>query len=188
MKRFPLVTVALVLAVLLAFSAELAGGGMAVCEARGLVPARFVRTGDFGPVLYSLFLHDPANLLHVGGNVLFLAAFGTLVEGSLGHLRFLVAYLAAGVGGALLHVLVDPAATDPLVGCSGALFGVMALAAVLRPRLLGFVGSYAALNVYYALSGAGGSISAGCHLGGFAVGVAFAAVLRMAGDDCLESA
>jgi len=188
MKRSPLVTVALVLANLLAYLVERADGGRAFCEAHGLVPARFTRSGDLGPIFSSMFLHDPASLWHLGGNMAFLAVFGALVERALGPARFLVVYLAAGVGGALTHVLVNPAATDPLVGASGAIFGVLAVAAVIRPRLLGFVACFFAMNLWDALSGAGGEVSFGDHIGGFCVGAAFVLAARASGSECLEAA
>jgi membrane associated rhomboid family serine protease len=186
--RDPLATVALVLANLLAYCLELTSGGVEFCASHGLVPARFMRSGDLGPLFSSMFLHDPAGLSHIAGNMAFLAFFGTLVERSIGSLRFLAVYLAAGVAGALMHVLVNPAATDPLVGASGAIFGVMAVAAVVRPRLVGFVASYAAYNLAELLLGSGGSVSVGCHVGGFVVGVGFVFFARASRSDCLEAA
>lgn len=184
----PVVTVALILANLLAYLLELASGGGAFCESHGLIPANFMRSGDLGPVLSSMFLHDPSGLAHLGGNMVFLALFGTLVERSIGSVRLLAVYLAAGVGGAMMHVLVNPAATDPLVGCSGALFGVLAVAAVVRPRLIGFLVGFVGLNLWYAFTGTGGNISFGDHLGGLAVGAVFVLLARASGSECLEVA
>jgi len=178
------ITVLLVLANLLAYAAELAGGVADTCQTRGLVPATFLHSGDLLPVLSSLFLH--ASLGHLAGNLVVLAVFGAVVEGELGGLRMLALYLAAGVVGALLHVLVDPASTDALVGASGAIFGVLAVAGAARPRLLGFIIPLAAINVWYAFSGTGGEVSFACHLGGLAVGCLFAATTRAAGT--LETA
>jgi membrane associated rhomboid family serine protease len=176
-RFLPSVTAVLVAANVIAYGLELAGGGQTVCEAHGLVPAIFVRTGDFGPVLTSLFLHDPTSLLHLGGNMVFLAVFGAIVEHELGALSFGALYLAAGIAGALMHVLVDPSATVPLVGASGAIFGVLAVGGALRPRLLGFVVSFTALNVWYAFAGTGGGVSFGAHIGGFIIGFLVAAAL-----------
>jgi membrane associated rhomboid family serine protease len=184
----PLVTIALVLANVLAYLVELSAGGATFCEAHGLVPTRFMSSGDLGPLFASMFLHDPASLWHLGGNMAFLVVFGTIVERAIGSTRFLVVYLAAGVAGALTHVLVNPAATDPLVGASGALFGIMAVAAVVRPRLVGFVASYAAYNLAELLLGSGGSVSVGCHIGGFVVGVGFVFLARASRSECLEAA
>jgi rhomboid protease GluP len=127
-------------------------------------------------MISSMFMHD--GLAHIAGNMVFLSVFGVLVERHVGSVRFLALYLAAGVGGAMLHAVSSP---TELVGASGAIFGVMAVAAVLRPRLLGFVGAYVAINVFWALAGTGGAVSFGAHLGGFAVGVLFVVVARMQG-------
>jgi membrane associated rhomboid family serine protease len=167
----PIVTGALVLANLAAYGWERAAiaFGDDPCATYGLVPARFVETGEIIPLFTHCFLHDPDHLSHIAGNLLFLALFGSQVEGALGHARFATLYFAAGVGGALTHVLVDPAATGPLVGCSGCVLGLMAAIAVLAPRWVGFVCAYAAIEIGCLLTGTGGSVSAACHVGGFSI-------------------
>ncbi len=67
-------------------------------------------------------------------------------------------------------VLVDSSSTDALVGASGSIFGVLAAAAMLFPRLVGFVCTYAAIEIGCLLIGTSGSVSAACHVGGFATG------------------
>jgi membrane associated rhomboid family serine protease len=175
----PLVTVLLVLANLLAYRLELASGGQAFCEAYGLIPAHFARSGEIAPIFTAMFLH--ANLTHLVGNLVFLAVFGAVVEKPLGHVRFAALYFASGVAGALLHVAVDPSATDAMVGCSGCLFGVLAVAGVIFPRLIGFVLAFAGLNVWYAFFGGAGNVSFGAHIGGLAAGALFAGLLRVTG-------
>lgn len=163
---------------------EVETGGMRVCEALGFVPAHW----NIGTALSSLFFHDPSNLYHVGGNVVFLLVFGAVVEEALGSVGFAALYLAAGLGGAALHYLVNPAATDPLVGCSGALFGLLAVAAVVRPRFLGFAVAFTGLNVWYAFMGGAGNVSFGCHIGGFFAGFLVVTYLWLTGSDVLEAA
>jgi len=185
----PLVTIFLIAANFLAFQLELASGGMLACQEHGLVPARFLSSGDWTPVFGSLFLHDPSGLDHLGMNMLVLGLFGIVVERSVGHLRFLALYLAAGVLGALLHVLVDPSATQPLVGASGAIFGVVAVGGILRPRLLGFVVALGSIQVWHAFAGDGGDASFGAHIGGLVVGALCGAIWRgIDDDDALETA
>jgi membrane associated rhomboid family serine protease len=184
----PIVTVLLVAANLLAYRLELASGGQSFCEAFGLVPAHFVHGGNLAPLVSSLFLHDPSSLFHIAGNMAFLALFGALVERALGSCRFLALYLLCGVAGALLHVYVNPASTDPLVGASGAIFGLIAVSAALYPRLIGFAFCFAAINVWHAFFGGGGTVSFGCHLGGFAFGVLVALALRVTDSEILETA
>jgi membrane associated rhomboid family serine protease len=115
-----------------------------------------------------------------------LALFGAVVERSLGAMRFLTLYLAAGVMGALLHVLCDPSSTAPLVGASGAIFGVLAAAGALRPHMLGFTLAFASVEVWHAFTGGSGDISFGCHIGGLVAGAVFAMILRLVDSSTTE--
>jgi membrane associated rhomboid family serine protease len=84
-------------------------------------------------IFTSMFLH--ANLLHIGGNMLFLWVFGNNVEDRLGHLVFPVFYLAAGVAAAYLQTYVGGADSQvPLVGASGAIAGILGAYIVMFPR------------------------------------------------------
>ena len=74
-------------------------------------------------LLTSMFLHG--SWLHLLGNMWFLLLFGNNIEDSMGHLRFAIFYLLSGVAAALAQVLLDPAASVPMVGASGAISGVM---------------------------------------------------------------
>jgi membrane associated rhomboid family serine protease len=178
------VTAALVGANLLTYLLELASGGQATCYAHGLIPAKFhVET-----LFTSLFLHDPSTIVHTGGNMAFLAVFGALVEGAIGGLPFLGLYLTAGAAGGLLHILVSPGATEPLVGASGAIFGVLAMAGALRPRLLGFVVAFVGINIFHAFTGGDGAVSFACHIGGFVAGFLVVALMRATGSEALEIA
>lgn len=177
----PILTLLLVLATLGAYSLELALGGLPVCEAFGLVPAEYSRTGNMAPIFTALFLHDPATVYHVAGNMTALLLFGAVVERDLGSLAFAATYGLAGLAGGLLYVLVDPGSTSPLVGASGAVFGVMGLSGALRPRLLGFVLVMGIWEIGRSITGSTPGVSAACHLGGLAAGVAAAMALRTVG-------
>jgi membrane associated rhomboid family serine protease len=173
-RPLPLATVGLVLTNLGAYALELALGGLPVCEAYGFVPERFLRSGGLAPVLASTFLHDPSSPAHIAGNMVFLAIFGTLAERALGRSRLLALYLLAGLGGAAMHLLVQPLAAAALVGASGAVAGLMAVGAVVRPRaMLGFTIVYIGMNllglfVTTPLIPADASVAA--HVGGFSTG------------------
>jgi membrane associated rhomboid family serine protease len=186
--RFPLVTLLLILATVAAYGLELAAGGFSACEAYGLVPAKFAQTGNLTPIFTALFLHDPGHISHLAGNMTFLLLFGAVVEGELGGLALFLLYGLAGLAGGLLHVLVDPSAVEPLVGASGAIFGVLAVAAALRPPLLGFALGFGALNIYHALTGGSAGVSFAAHLGGLAAGALVAMVLRIVDVDALPEA
>jgi membrane associated rhomboid family serine protease len=64
-------------------------------------------------------------LLHLGGNMLFLWIFGNNVEDSMGRLKFTVFYLLAGLAASALQVAINPDATVPSIGASGAIAGVL---------------------------------------------------------------
>lgn len=79
------------------------------------------------------FLHG--DLLHLGGNMLFLWVFGDNVEDAMGHPRFLLFYLAAAAAGAAAHQFVLPDSQIPLIGASGAVAAVVAAYVLLHPRV-----------------------------------------------------
>jgi membrane associated rhomboid family serine protease len=98
------------------------GGGSPVFPSKNVLLA----------VMTSMFLHG--GLLHLGGNMLFLWIFGNNIEDRLGHVRYLVFYLAAGVVATLAHIAVQPSSTIPVVGASGAIAGVMGAYLVWFPK------------------------------------------------------
>ncbi len=153
----------------------------------GLVPAAY--TGEPGgdwwslilaPITYQ-FIHG--GWVHLGVNMVTLAAFGAPVERLLGVRRFLLFYLSAGVVAGFIHVLFSPDSINPVVGASGAISGVfggvlMALRQAGRlSSLLPVAGIWIALNVFFGLvggtPGAGGEpVAWMAHIGGFVYGLA----------------
>ncbi len=145
------------------------------------------------PPITSMFIH--ANLLHLGGNLLYLWIFGNNIEDHLGHLRFLAFYLFAGVVGTALHVYFNSDSFVPSIGASGAIAGVLGAYLLLYPRaqvinlayliiifrliklpaavVLGF---WLVLQIFSGLDSLStdpnsGGIAWFAHLGGFAVGI-----------------
>jgi len=80
----------------------------------------------------SMFMHG--SLLHIAGNMLFLFIFGNNVEDAMGRVRFLAFYLLGGLAALALQILVDPGATAPTVGASGAIAAVLGGYILLYPR------------------------------------------------------
>src|SRR5215211_2229452 len=83
----------------------------------GVVPARF----DPTTLLTSMFIHE--GWLHLLGNMLYLWIFGDNVEDRLGHLGYLLFYLASGAAAALGQVAVSAGSAVPMIGASGAIAG-----------------------------------------------------------------
>ncbi len=141
--------------------------------------------------LTSIFVHG--GWLHLLGNMLFLWVFGNNIEDRFGRLRF----LGVGVLATYAFALVNQNSTQPLVGASGAIAGVLGAYLVLFPRarVLGLVsfffflpvrlpawlvlGFWFVLQAVYAygvgLTG-GTSVAYLVHVVGFALGAAVAAL------------
>lgn len=153
----------------------------------GLVPAAY--TTESGRDLFSLivapityqFLHG--GWMHVGINMLTLAAFGAPVERLLGVKRFVLFYLLCGIVAGFVHILVYPDSPDPVVGASGAISGIFGAVLMLMryvgslTSLLPVAGIWIALNVFFGLvgsaPGAGGeSVAWVAHIAGFVFGLA----------------
>ncbi len=83
-------------------------------------------------VLVSMFLHG--GLIHLLGNMWFLWIFGNNIEEAFGSIGYLIMYLAAGIAATGAFVLANLGSTDPLVGASGAIAGVLGAYLVLFPR------------------------------------------------------
>lgn len=82
----------------------------------------------------SMFLHG--GVAHLLFNMWSLWIFGNNVEEAFGGFGYLFMYLASGVAATFGFVLMNPDATVPLVGASGAIAGVMGAYLVLFPRHL----------------------------------------------------
>ena len=142
---FPFVTIGLIVLNVLVFlyQASIGMDSERAAEAFilefGAVPCRVTGAcsvpGDFPPplatIFTSMFMHG--GLFHVAGNMLYLWIFGDNVEDTLGHGRFLVFYLVAGVAAALAQVVVHPGSRVPMVGASGAVSGVLGAYLLLFP-------------------------------------------------------
>ena len=131
-SRPPVVSYALLGAIILAFVWQLQAGDAAV-YAFGLIPARLVHGAllppqlDWAPawatVFTSMFLHG--GWLHLGGNLLYLWIFGDNVEDALGRGRFVAFYLLCGVAAALVQTVSETTSIVPMIGASGAISGVL---------------------------------------------------------------
>jgi len=195
-----MVTAALVVANLLVFVFELSLGDDVDGFIRrwGLVPADIGEApGAWITLLTSLFLH--AGWLHLGSNLLYLAVFGPPVERRLGGARFAIVFLASGVMGNVVHLLVQPTSTVPAIGASGAISGLIAAHLVLFPGatlgtlapvlflhvvestpvlLLLLVWLAAQLFLGVASLASTTSVAWWAHVGGFLTGLAFASLLK----------
>lgn len=139
----------------------------------------------------SMFLHG--DLLHLLGNMLFLFVFGDNIEHALGRTRFVAFYLLCGIGATLAYVAVDPYSTVPLVGASGAIAGVVAAYAMIRPcakvtvfvwrivvrlRAYWVIGAWLLWQLLQIAAQPGDGVAYAAHLGGFVLGIVLLLALK----------
>lgn len=98
----------------------------------GMTPALVTQHGTYSTLLTSMFLHG--GLMHLAGNMLFLWVFGDNLEDMMGHVPYLLFYLASGIGAALMQILAEPGSPVPTVGASGAIAGIMGGYLLLFPK------------------------------------------------------
>ncbi len=195
--HFPIVTVGLLAVNIVCYFASLTGGTPDLDELRkwGMTP----RDVNIVTLVTHIFLHGGWD--HLLGNMLGLWLFGPHVEEALGRLEYLLFYIGCGIAAGLLHLVfamtVMPGAADtPLVGASGAIFGLLGLFAVrywrakVRVLLLFSVPTVVAVSAFVLLQllsglislyapGGTGRIANWAHIGGFFFGALLAFPLRM---------
>ena len=74
-------------------------------------------------IFTSMFIHG--GFFHLAGNMMFLWVLGNNIEDRLGHVKYLVFYLLAGVAATLSHWVISTDSQVPLIGASGAISGVV---------------------------------------------------------------
>lgn len=97
-----------------------------------LYPVVVVNGENLWSLITHMFLH--AGPLHIFGNMLFLWIFGDNLEDQLGHISYLLFYLACGLTAAAAQIAVNPSEDIPMVGASGAVAGVMGGYLLLFPK------------------------------------------------------
>ena len=140
-----------------------------------------------------IFLH--ASVEHILYNLVFLYAFGILTSDLLGQWRSLAIFFITGICGGILHVVLQPDSSVPMIGASGAISGLVGtylgltlrwqlpdvevwpLAYAVPPMQLGLVGVVGFLGDLLLFANHDQHIAYGAHLGGFLSGVAIAAVI-----------
>jgi membrane associated rhomboid family serine protease len=192
-SRFPVATLALVLANTVAFLLTLLFTPEAQSELvlrGGAIPLEITTLQDLPPadlisppftILTSMFMHG--GFLHLVGNMWFLWIFGDNVEDRLGSWKFVGFYLLTGVVGAISQSLLMPSSPHPMVGASGAVAGVLGGYVLLFPRarvisllFISFVAvpAWVFLGLWFLaqffLAGSSG-IAWMAHVGGFLAGL-----------------
>ena len=149
-------------------------------------------------IFSAMFMHG--DLMHLGGNLLYLWIFGDNVEHRFGALKFLAFYLVSGIVATFAQVAMNPQGLIPNLGASGAISGVLGAYLVLFPRnrvnaifffRLVSVPAVVVLGMWGLMqfvSGAGeysaggeerGGVAYAAHIGGFVAGLAMGLFARL---------
>jgi membrane associated rhomboid family serine protease len=138
------------------------------------------------PLVSHAFLH--VDFMHLLLNAGFLLAFGAVVERHFGVLRFVVMFICCAAAGAVFQALVEGPGGPPMIGASGAVYGMLGAAVLLMfraevsqrlKRALIFVAVIMGVNLVVGLLSRGGTLMGGeiawqAHIGGFVAGLALA--------------
>lgn len=133
--RRPIVNYSLIAICIMVFGAQglITDAPDALIRTWGLVPARVLQNSGLETytLITHMFLHG--NIMHIGGNMLFLWVFGDNIEDEFGHVPYLVFYLGAGILAGLASVALRATSDVPGIGASGAISGVLGAYLVLFP-------------------------------------------------------
>ncbi|MCA0432020.1 MAG: rhomboid family intramembrane serine protease [Proteobacteria bacterium] len=140
------------------------------------------------------FIHG--DWMHIVINMAFLWVFSDNIEDAFGHAGFAVFYLLCGVMAAVLHVMMAPESTLPLIGASGSVSGVLGAYMLLYPRARVWVLLFFKIPVplpalwilvawfafqFYSLlvpDVPGQTVAWWAHIGGFLAGLGLTLILR----------
>jgi membrane associated rhomboid family serine protease len=216
-RTFPIVTISVIAANAVVWFWELKAPGVEAhvfrdgfypCSVSGpcVAPAVPHHLPWYEGAFTSMFMH--ASWLHILGNMLFLWIFGNNVEDALGHVRFLLWYVAAGLAATAAQTFVTlhwaslQGASVPNIGASGAIAGVLGAYFLLLPtaRVLTLVFFFIPVEIpavlflgvwflfqfwegNYSITHpqAGGGVAFFAHVGGFAFGLLTVHVVRRRG-------
>lgn len=168
------------------------------------VPSEFFAGQKLWTLITSMFMHG--DIVHIIMNMWFYLVITDNCEHSMGHFLFLFTYFVSGLCGTLLHALSTiiipvwgPYLADiPSLGASGAIFGLMAVYAILYPgnkfnvlsgagaRKVGagvFIVTYFVAELTYAIVSILDPLSIGqtahfAHVGGFIGGAVIASIFK----------
>lgn len=160
------------------FILQYLAGFDAVVGTYAMQPAAVALGGEWWRLLTAAFLH--LSILHILFNMYVLYLIGPELEALFGHVRFLIVYLLAAVGGSIASFAFGPFLV-PSAGASGAIFGLMAALIVAGHSLRRDVTQVIVLlGVNIVIGFLVPNIDWRAHLGGAVVGAAAAAVMAYA--------
>lgn len=142
-----------------------------------------IENGEYYRLFVCMFLHF--GMEHLTNNMLVLFVLGSRLEQAIGKIRFLLIYLAGGILGNIISMLLEMNSMDFAVsaGASGAVFAVMGAMLYIVIRNKGWLGDLsmkqifimAGFSLYFGYASAG--VDNAAHIGGLLSGFVLAVIL-----------
>jgi len=151
----------------------------------GLVPLLVWKKFFLWQLFTYIFLHG--GISHILFNLLALWMFGGELESYWGSGKFLRYFLFCGIGAGICTVVFSPYQVIPVVGASGAIYGILLAFGWLFPNrpiymyfivpipAKYFVIIFGLIELYMSIEGTGGGVAHLTHLGGLIFGILYMA-------------
>lgn len=98
-----------------------------------------VRSPNFRPYQLFTYMFCHADFFHIFFNMLLLSFFGPILEEFWDQKKFLLFYIATGIGAAVFNILMDLffgiGTFGVMIGASGAVYGVMTAFGIIFPNM-----------------------------------------------------
>ena len=162
---------------------EISGQKNILFQIFGLVPRAVFQEYKLWQTLTYLFIHG--GFIHILFNMFVLWMFGKDLEIDWGKNEFLIFYFVCGIGAGLITVLISMNSFVPIVGASGAIYGVLVAYGFTYPNRIVYLYGLFPLKVKYlilglgviaffaSLSAAQSSVSHITHLSGMIIGIIY---------------
>jgi membrane associated rhomboid family serine protease len=167
-------------------------GGPSVTAKFALVPYAVTQSYYLWQLVTYIFLHG--GFFHILFNMFGLYMFGSQLEATWGTREFTKFFFICGVGAALTTVIVSPHSVVPIIGASGAIFGLLVAYGILFPNTpiylymiipipaKWFVVIYGAINLLSAVSVTNSGVAYITHVGGMLFGLIYLKGWRLIPD------
>jgi membrane associated rhomboid family serine protease len=149
----------------------------------GLVPILVWEKYFLWQLFTYMFLHG--SFFHILFNLLALWMFGGELENYWGSKKFLFYFFFCGIGAGICTVVLTPYQFIPVIGASGAIYGILLAFGWLFPNRLiyvyflfpipakYFVIIFGLIEFFSSIGGAGGGVAHLTHLGGLLFGILY---------------
>lgn len=122
----------------------------------GSIPFVTLQQTGSGAVSSLTYMFFHGGILHLLSNMLALWVYGRRVEDMCGPWRFLLFYLLCGLFANFINILATSHSTIPVIGASGAIYGIMGAYLLLFPRgrirtliLIGYLPLFPKIRAYW---------------------------------------